>query len=378
MALALLLALFGVYSALIDQANTANLTKFKIGLVGTAEHNFLQMGMAALQSFDSSRFAMEVQDMTEPEAETALAQGTIAAYVVIPSGFMEEALAGNIIPLKFVSTTGAAGLVSIFKDEVTAVVSDIVLCSQRGTFGMAELLREYELTYKLGKKMDDLALKYVDYLLVRGKTYQVQELGIADRLGLEEYLLCGVCVLFLLLVCLPFAPLMIRRDQALSKMLCARGHGAVKQALCDFAGYFLTMLMMLILLVALIALVYPQLTELLSPWTLLWRGLSIVAMTATFSFLLYTLARDLIGGVLLQFFMTLSICFVSGCMYPPYFFPVQVQKLGAWLPTGLARIQLSTCLTGEAGSQGLWLLGYSGLFLTLAILIRIRRLKEVA
>lgn len=378
-ALVLLLSLFTAYSVMVRENTAQTESKFEIGLVGTAEDNFLQMGLAALESFDSTRMSMEIREMTEDEAKAALARGTIAAYVVIPEEFVDEAMSGHILPLKFVSTTGAAGLVSLFKDEVTGVVSSILLYSQKGTFGMSDLLYDHGITKGLGKKMDTMALRYVDYVLARDKTYSLQELGIGDALDLADYLLFGICVVFLLLAALPFAPLMIRRDQALSRMLCARGQHPLSQFFCDYGGYALSFAVMLLALLGLGVLFFPQILEVLSVWELLGRAIPVVVMVTALSFLLYTLATDLIGGVLLQFFITVSLCFVSGCMYPPYFFPAQVQKLGSFLPTGIARTQLSALLTGSREAwPALALWGYSAVFLAIAALCRLRRMKEVA
>ena len=99
-------------------------------------------------------------------------------------------------------------------------------------------------------------------------------------------------------------------------------------------------------------------------------------MVASFSFLLYELTADLISGVLLQFFVTLCLCFISGCLYPNFFFPEIVQKIAAVLPAGIARMQLAGCITGEISphlTQGL--LGYSVMFLAIALLIRLYKVK---
>ena len=99
------------------------------------------------------------------------------------------------------------------------------------------------------------------------------------------------------------------------------------------------------------------------------------ALTAL-SFFLFTLARDYMAGVLLHFFGTLTLCFISGCMYPVYFFPVALQKISAYLPTGLARAQLSGCITGVTDLFAtLLLILYGIVFLLLTVLLTRKRLK---
>ena len=365
--LVLLGGLMAVFSAMLRQDAPKN-QKFQVAMVGTADDLMVQMGLTALRTFDSTQLSMEIVEMTETEAHAALEKGSIGAYVVIPEGFVDEAMKGHILPLKFVSTTGAASVVSVFKEEVTQVVSLLLLESQRGVYGMQGAMKSQDIGGR-GKKMDALALTYVEYILARDNTYSLQELGISDALGLEDYLLCGLFVLFLMLACLPFAPLWIRRDMALERMFSARGHSPLLQTLSDLLLYTAA----LGLLATLIALPAEVLLSLQLDLAAL---VPVIFMVCSLSFLLYTLCADLISGVLVQFFTALALCFVSGCMYPVFFFPLSVQKLAGWLPTGAARSQLTACLSGESYGQ-VWLLWVYGLaFSLLAAALRLRRIKE--
>ena len=77
----------------------------------------------------------------------------------------------------------------------------------------------------------------------------------------------------------------------------------------------------------------------------------------------------------MPFFVSISLAFVSGCIYPVYFFPVALQKISAFLPTGLARNQLSACLTGKSDwKAAVLLLLYGAAFTFLSILLRRKKL----
>ncbi len=348
---------------------------FRIALVGYTDDPFIEMGLAAMGALDSTRFTLHIQVMEEGEAATALAQGEISTYVVVPDGFVSAALHGETLPLKLVTTDGAAGMVSIFKAEITQTISTILLSSQRGVFGVESLFYEYGLHARLPARTDELSYKYVDYVLTRDAVYTVNELGIADALGLEGYLLCGLAVLLLLLTCLPFAPLMISADPSLGQMMAAKRRSALRQAWCDYAAFVVILTMLVLVLGVAAAVIVPGVG-----WgrmaAVLAQGFPVLLMAAGFSFMLYALVSDLISGVLLHFFVTLAMCFVSGCLYPVDFFPVAVQKLAAWLPTGIARSQLAGCLTGEVAVHAiLALLGYSALFFVVGALARRGRIR---
>ena len=365
-ALVLLGGLLAIFGLMVQQSTTQeNNQKFDIAMVGYTDDPFLQMGLNALTAFDSSRFSLNILQMTTKEAQGALSRGEIAAYVVVPENFVDNAMRGEILPLEFVSTTGAAGLVSMFKTELTGIFSQILLSAQKGVFGMAAVIEDYDKSY--GNIMDDMSIRYATYVFSRDKLYQVEELGIADALGFEEYLLCGLSVLFLLLCCLPYAPLMIRKDTALSRMQAAKGRPAFLQCCVDMAVYALALFMTLVLLLLIGLCILGDALPFVS---VLLNALPVVILAAALSYMLFSLSTDLVGGILLTFFTTLALCFVSGCLYPVYFFPVQVQQIAAWLPTGLARTQLANCITGEpAGLNTLWLLMYSTVFFLVGSLV---------
>lgn len=365
--LVLLAGFLGAFGAMTAQQDASN-TKFRIAICGTAQDTFLELGLAALQTFDSTRFAMEVEGMTEPEASQLLARGEIAAYVVIPEGFAEEAAYGRIMPLKYVSTLGAEGMVSLVKDEITTVVTELVMESMRCAYAMGNAAENQGLS-GVGSLMGDMAIEYTQFIFLRGSTYAVTTMGVDSGLGMGAYLLSGLTVLFLLLACLPFGPLLIHRELALQQMLMPKGVTAWKQTVCEFGSY---LAVYLAVLAGTVAVFLPRLPEGFSPMA----ALPGAVMAAALSFLLYSLTKDLISGVLLQFIVIVALCFVSGCMYPISFFPDSVQALAAVLPTGIARKLIAQGFAGVVSTGAIWsLLGFSALFLGLAVLARKRALS---
>ena len=373
-ALALLGGLLAVFGLTTRQAAMdPEKQKFSVALVGDTDEPFLQMGLAAISAFDSSRFSLDIRQMDQSAAKAALQKGEIAAYVEIPPGFMDAAMYGDILPLHFVSTTGAAGLVSIVKEELTAVLSQILLSAQKGVYGMESAVRENDLP--LGDNMNVMALQYTGYVFARDKVYRLEELGIGDDLGLEGYLLCGLGVLFLHLCCLPFAPALIRRELSLQQMLRARGRSCFGQSLAEFFGYFWNLLIIVLTLLLSAELLAAEMFPFAA---VLVRVLPVVLMVTSLSYMLCSLSADLTGGMVLQFFAVLGLCFVAGCLYPVYMFPTQVQQLSAWLPASVARSLLAGCITGQsAGWLPVWLMGYALLFFFVGSAVTACRIKGV-
>ena len=380
--LCVVVVLFGgmsvVYSAMLDSFSQQDeQQQFGVGMVGTANDDFLQMGLAAIRSMDSLSFSITVHEMTEQEAMDALRSGQIAAYVVFPEEFMSEALSGRMKPLDFVTTTGAASIVSMVKEEFTDLISDIILAAQKGSFGIGDALRENGHGDIAGSATYEMSLEFVDLLLSRDNVYRVEELGIADNLGFDGYLLCGLTVVFLLFVSMPFAPVFVKRDLAPQMLLGSKGLSPVRQVLCEACAYLAGMLLVLIALLTAVGLMGTELLTAFTGFNAFVTFLPVVLFIMAFSMLIFEVSESLISGVLLHFFLSAAMSFVSGCMYPIYFFPEGVQKASVYLPTAMARTQLSTLITDESTSwQCAVLLVLSAVCLVICVLVRKHKIAE--
>lgn len=373
--LTVVLVLFGcmslVYNAMVvaqEAEDAADRAKIAVGVVGTAGDQYLQWGLAAMQ-FDSTAMSIQLRPMEEAAAIESMKAGKIAAYIVFPEAFVGEALSGNVQQIRFVSTAGASGLVSILKEEITAIVGHILVACESGSYGVGDALTGTGNDHLWGQHVNDLALDYVDFLFARNKMYRVESLAVQDAVPFDRYMLSGLTVLLLMLSCLPFAPLYIRSDRALARVLRSKGIGAVAQTLAEFGGYCagLCLLLGAVSLVLGYGGLLPAET---AGWRLFVGALPSLFVMAALSFLLYALSDHLISGVLLAFFVTLALCFLGGCMYPVQIFPDSIQRLAAVLPTGLTRQSLTGCFMGMKAGHVWALLGYGGFFLALATAIR--------
>ncbi len=356
--------------------NDAMNVKFRIGVVGTAGDRYLSLGLAAFQSMDSTRYSIELVSMNEEEAKRQMRTRNIAAYVVFPDGFMEAALRGEIMPVQYVSTAGGVDMIALIKDEITIMVEQILYESQRGTNGVGEALWDNDLVKLSGKHMDGVAMEYVELALKRGKLYSARELGIGNGLDMNGYLLSSLTVLFLLLLCMGYAPLMIRADRSMEQLLASRRIGPVKQSAAEFFLYFISLWTL-----ALAAVLLIHASDVLKDYNLgpgaVLKLLPVVLCVAAWSYLCYEISRNIVGGVLLLFLSAVVMAFVGGCMYPAYFFPESLQTIGSILPAGAARLQIAGCLTGADTTQSSYLLmGYSALFLALAVAARIYAVRS--
>lgn len=380
-ALALLLGLGILLSGLISTFRSSEDSKeFIVGLSGDTSNEYMQWGLAALQMVDEQKFSVTIIEMPQDEAQSSLETGKISAYVIIPDGFMEKALVGeDVEPITYVTSAGVEGISSFLKREVTSLVTKMVVYSQKGSYGMGELLDDRDLDVDIDSHMTLLALEYTDLILHRNEFYQTRTLGVSDGLTTRDYYVCAVIIVLLVLMGLPFAAIYIKRDYALCRMLRSRGFSPAQQLLCEYLAHFLSMAALIGCIGGLAAIalqVIPGLSigELPELSRLILRLIPVLLAVSAMNTLLFTLSGNMVSGLLLHFFGVIGLCYVSGCIYPVSSFPTAVQKVAAVLPTGIARHHISTAFSYDsAWSSFGGLAAYTAAFLAVALFVRARK-----
>ncbi len=366
-------------SFLESEENSEENTKFKIAIVGNAEEEYFDLGFAAVQSLDSTRFALELVRMDEQEAKKELEKGEISAYVVVPEDFIDAAFEGKMLTLSFVTGVGSTGLLPMFKEELTAVISTLVEESRMGAYGVYDAVYDNSTRNKASEEMNKINIRYVDFVFRRSNLYKVTELGISDGLGLAEYLFCAFSVLFLFLLTVTFGHLYIKPNLSMQRILKSRRLSSTGQVLTEFCAYLVSFLS-LAAVVCLLVFVFDTTNLIELPFEIGAYGSGVFVISllvAAFSFFIFEISSNLIGGLLTLFFGSVILCYISGCLYPVYMLPVILQKTADFLPTGICRVVLSGIVQGEASAFAtLGLLLYVVIFLALSVFVRSLRIES--
>ncbi|MBE5927965.1 MAG: ABC transporter permease [Lachnospiraceae bacterium] len=359
-------------------------TRFTVAIAGDTDNKYISWGLAALQMFDEARFSIEFVEMDEAQARRELEKGDISAYVVLPEEFMEKAVYGDIEPVTYVTSSGMEGIASILKREITAFVTDIVVYSQKGTYGVNDALFGNDLGETAYRHVYKISLEYADFIFQRNELYSVNELGVADGLSTTEYYVCVIYVMLFVLMGMPFAVLYIKRDYAFNRLLVSRGYSCGKQLGCEYGVHFITMLLLVVAIMIVSFIVERCAPEVLGGILIQgWRGLivkfvPIIIMISAFNIFMFELSSNLVSGILLHFFVAIGLCYVSGCMYPIYAFPKIIVDFAAFLPTGIVRSYLATFFTFDTSVFSfIGLIIYAGVFYAFALLLRIRKIVGI-
>jgi hypothetical protein len=96
-----------------------------------------------------------------------------------------------------------------------------------------------------------------------------------------------------------------------------------------------------------------------------------VLLVAAFSFFVFEVSDSVAAAVLLQFFSSIALCYISGCFYPINSLPEVFVKLSEYLPTGIVRENFECAFSQSASFENLFkTFIYISLFLAASIFVR--------
>ena len=376
-----LVALVIIAGALFTQdASSDEKTKFKIAITGDTKGNYIQFGLTAVQNFDNTRFAMEIIELKEDEAREQLRAGKISAFVVLPENFIDRAMRGDIEPVKYVTNEGAQNVAVMAKNELTDLVTTMVVYSEKGVYSIPLTFEDYKVEESVNTHINNLSIEYTDLAFSRSNIYVVDELGIESGITGTQYYVCSIVVILLMLVGVAFVTIYVKNDYALPKLLVSKNCSIKAQVTSEYFVHFLTLFVLSLLLGVILLLCKDFLGATTSGAKivgLLLRLIPVLFMIAAFNILIFEISSNIVTAVLLHFFGCVVQLYASGCFYPVYALPKILQKVSYFLPTGIARGFLEGAFTEKA--LLLKLLGlfcYTVLFFTLAVLIRKHKLLK--
>lgn len=380
--LALTLALVTVagmagYALYAQSINSDSKRIITLGIVGSGESRLIDACTYAVNSADSSRYAVKLEIMTEDEARESLLGGKISGYIIVPDHYARDLYYGKDSRLQYVSMRGASGIGMALINELIGLTAKAGMENTNAIYGAQFYVQDHLPQKNASDEGDRLFERYAALMLTRQETYSVKTVGVAGHSSMLTYLLCGIAIAFLLFWGVSCSPL-FRRSGELSCMLSARGLGAAGQISGEAAAYVLLMVLCALPILAVIKAVarflpvdVAGLASVLS-----WRAIAAfflaALMLSLMQFFLYELVRDGITAPLLQFLNAIVQSYVCGCFYPQSFFPDNLRVVASHLPVGVAVRLLGDASASCVAETVLYACG----FFAASILLRHRTIKN--
>ena len=105
-----------------SKKDDGSVVSVRTGVVGDVEGTYLGIGVEAIKKMDSSRFYIDLVNMTEEKAKKALENGEISGYVHIPDNFINDITTGEDVALRYVSSDTPAAIPQGISDPPHSVL----------------------------------------------------------------------------------------------------------------------------------------------------------------------------------------------------------------------------------------------------------------
>lgn len=356
--------IFFAVLAFIASEFTKNISSFgtqerlKIGIVGDISIPYFDTGLNTLKYFDSSNQIVEIIPLPLEQAVDFMKRGKLSAYVVIPEGFIESVEDGsNDMQVTYVTSAGAQGIESIFKEHIADIVSTLLINAQAGIFAMENLALKHGQRLRLNDYINQMNMNYIRWTLDRKNFLRIEEQPLSNGVGIYGYYLCAVICTFIVFFGIGSLCFFTGNKDARHKFLYSKGNSSFVQIVCENISYFLLMICCLVIVFVFIFILVNTGKLTICEWRLcgafkgcikLFMETVMVCLTlGSMQIMLFEAVNQTVPAVLLQFLTGFVLCFAGGCFYPLDFFPTFFKSIGKILPVGQSMSLLANSVSGE-------------------------------
>ncbi len=364
-----------------------SMSKIPVGIVGDLNNKYLKIGLRMINSIDASNDYIELISFEkEEEAVKAVEDGKIIGYAYISKEFMQGVIHGNNSPIVYVAKDGTVDLSHALVNEVVSTIGHLLTGSQSGIFSIEKFFEE-QLGINTTSKYDyTLSMRYAYNITDRDTFAEVTQLGSTGETSMSGYYFCSCFIILTMLIGVLCANHLIKKNTSLSKLLSTKRCFSAYQVLCDFLGYIIIPLVTFFAIFVFLGIFLSgknvgipeisglQFVDYISFYVSMIPAILVIC---SMQFFIYELCSEIVSGALLQFLISVSLAYLSGCFYPASFFPEAVQKIISAFPVGVAFEYIKSILVFVKNNElALLCLAYTFFFVALSVLVRSLKIRS--
>lgn len=367
--------------------------RIPVGVVLPEEELLAKKALSMIASLDSVNSLCDFLYLDRAGAMEGLKAGELSAVMDVPEGLVRGIMEGTNVPIRIIFPQ-EAGVESRIFQELTDAGAGTLSAAQAGIYAGNQLCRTYGLESRIPLLEADLNRIFLSYSLPREDYFRHSLVNATGDLTTAAFYAASAYVLVLLLGAVPVSGYLLPSPVVLARKLRMAGVGSLSQVLARTAGLGVLLLagsLELFLAVAALG-VWGSLAggwssqsgagtggsragagggrsggwsgqsgaggwNLLSeaaPWDsladklLLAAALVLVCLAAAaLVVLVYRLAGNLLGGILLLFLLATAQHFLAGGYLPLVFLPATVKGLAPLLPSGILMDGAGMMLTAQ-------------------------------
>lgn len=339
--------------------------KIPVGVVMPEDDKLASMALSMVESLDSVGSLCEFEYVGKKEGESLLKRGQIFALMELPDGLIQGIINGSNPPITITFPNNAGLEASVFK-ELTEAGTSILGTAQAGIYSADEYLRIHNSEDSIPQAERDLNSIFMKYSLSRESYFITEQVSAAGDVSVLVFYGISAAVMVLLLLGIPAAPMIRPYGKVMEQKLYMIGIGRIKRT--AVRTLVLTCLFLLASCVPFLWCIFKGYLLGGPGSVLMW--LLICTAAAGWILFLYELTGNTVTGMLLVFFSTVVMLFISGGIIPKVFLPEALGSIGRWMPSAFLSDGIKWMVMGGSLLPAMKLLLMEGILFVLSSAVR--------
>lgn len=339
--------------------------KITVGVVMPEDDKLAAMALSMVQSLDSVGSLCEFQYVEKSEGKGLLKKGSIFALMELPVGLVQGIMNGSNPPITITFPKNAGLEASVFK-ELTEAGTSMLGTAQAAIYGADEYLKLHYREDLIPQAEKDLNSIFMKYALPRESFFKTERVSAAGDVSVIVFFTISAAVMVLLLLGIPAAPMIRPYSKVMEQKLYLIGIGRAKRT--AVRTLVLTSMLLLASGVPFLWCFFKGYLEAGMGSFLMW--ILICAAASGWILFLYELAGNTVTGILLVFFSTVVMLFISGGIVPEVFLPETLGSIGRWMPSAFLTDGLKWMVKGGTLLPAIRLLLMEGILFALSSAVR--------
>ena len=355
--------------------------KFPVGVIMEDDSKIATTVKDALLGMKEVSNNLDIHFTTKEDAISMLENGSIIAAIHIPKDTAHNIINGTNTPMNIIFPEDS-GFEAIIIKELADSATTMLSSAQAGIYSIYDFYEDMDADDHIDDALLRMNLRYITIAATSNHVFEKTVVTATGSVPLMTYYICGALVLFIMLFGINCYSSQLTLSSYSSKKLSLSGTPVILQGLSSFIATSLGQLIAICIVATPAVFIIKMFGLKLKRPAIVGLILTIpvfILISASFVYLISALTEHVTGQIMITFFVTLAMCFISGCFIPTIMLPDIIQSISKLLPTHYMIDFSSSFLSGSFHIQSLLMcLGYTILLFTLGLVTTtLKRRKEL-
>ena len=267
-------------------------------------------------------------------AMNMLTDGELMAVMVIPEDTVNGIMHGDNTPIQVIFPENS-GFEAIILKEVTDAAATLLSSAQAGIYSIYDFYYDHDAADYKKDAINRMNMKYINLAATGVSMFDETSVTATGSVPLMTYYISGALVLFMLLLGINCYSCLNRMPPEASKRLSLSGCPVLMQGLADYISIVTVMLTavgIIIIPAVIIMGVFGMSLSLTGIMAMFIIIPVFVLLSSALIYLISQLTQQNMNRIMITFFVSIAMCFVSGCFIPSIMLPDTLQTVSRLLP----------------------------------------------